>query len=219
MQYPMEALIKEFSKQSDVACEMVVGSSGKLTAQIQEGAPFHIFVSADHKYPLELYHKERTIAAPEIYAYGHLVLWTTKAGVVPEVKALTSQNVAYIALPNPKIAPYGKATAEFLQKNNLWETVRQKLVYGESIAQTNQFIISGSADIGFTAKSVVLSPNLAQTGKWTVLDTDQYAPIAQAVVVLKNKSRFQTKAIQFQEFLFSKEAKEILENFGYSSAN
>lgn len=216
MQYAMEDLVKAFSQQSGIPCEMVIGASGKLTSQIIEGAPFDLFVAADTKYPEEIYQNDLALMPPRIYGYGTLVLWTTNPNITPEVSILDSDNVEHIAIANPKIAPYGIAAMELMRNHNLLEKVQHKFVYGESIAQTNQFIVSGNAEIGFTAKSVVLYDDLKALGKWVVPDTSLYTPIAQAVVLLKSTELQEKKAKEFQEFLFSDAAKKILENFGYS---
>lgn len=218
MQYTMEELVTEFSNSSGIPCQIVVGSSGKLAAQITSGAPFAIFVAADTKYPEELYRRNLCLAPPKVYAQGHLVLWTTKVAIEPDVKILDSESIKHIAIANPSLAPYGNAAIEFLTNNGLLEKVKHKLVYGESISQANQFIVSGSAEIGFTAQSVVLYSQLKPLGKWIPLDTDQYTPINQAVVLLKNTKSQEERAKRFEKFLFSLPAKKILENFGYSVA-
>ncbi|MEM8506338.1 MAG: molybdate ABC transporter substrate-binding protein [Bacteroidota bacterium] len=216
MQYAMEELVAEFSNESGIPSQMVIGASGKLAAQITSGAPFAVFVAADTKYPEKLYQNGLCLAPPKVYAHGKLVLWTTRAAIAPNVNILDSKAIEHIAIANPTLAPYGKAAMEFMGNHQLLEKVRHKFVYGESIAQTNQFIVSGSADIGFTAQSVVLYSQLKQLGKWAQLDTSQYTPIAQAIVLLKNTELQEKRAEKFEKFLFSPKAKKILENFGYT---
>jgi molybdate transport system substrate-binding protein len=216
MQYPMKELIGEFTRQTGIECEAVISSSGILTAQIREGAPFDIFVSADMKYPIELFRDGYTLSEPEIYAYGKLVLWTLRAGLKPSISLLTVDSIQFIALPNPRTAPYGLAAVEVLNQHGIFQLVENKLVYGESISQTSQFIVSGAAEIGFTAKSVVLSPEVEDKGMWIDVAPDDYTPIAQGTVILKNKRRQLRKARSFYKFLFSSKCKEILDKFGYS---
>jgi molybdate transport system substrate-binding protein len=213
MQYPMNDLVKAFSLQTGMDCETVISSSGILTAQIREGAPFDVFVSADMKYPAELYKDGYTIAAPEIYAYGVLILWTIVQELDPSIDLLTSDRIRHIALANPRTAPYGMAAVEVLERAGIYDMVQKKLVYGESISQTSQFIVSGAAEIGFTAKSVALSPDMEDRGNWIVVDENHYTPIAQGMVILKNKKIKQAE--KFRDFLFSEKGRKILNKFGY----
>ena len=214
MQFAMKELSEAFTNQTGIDCDIIVSSSGKLTAQIKEGAPYDLFVSANMKYPEDLYQSGFTSKKPEIYAYGKLVLWSATEGIEPKMEFLENPKIRHIALANPKTAPYGQAALDALKYFDLFEKVEKKLVYGESISQTNQFIISGSAQIGFTAKSVVRSPKIANKGLWAKVNKKSYTPIAQGVVMLK-KDKLSKNAEKFYDFLFSDHSKEILEKFGY----
>lgn len=216
MQYPMKNLVGAFTENTGIECETIISSSGILTAQIREGAPFDIFVSADLKYPTELYKDGFTHSTPEIYAYGNLVLWTLKEELEPAVELLTTDSIRHIALANPKTAPYGTAAVEVLENTDIYEKVKNKLVFGESISQTSQFIVSGAAEIGFTAKSVVLSPDIPEKGNWIEVDEKLYSPIAQGMVILKNSKKRINQAEKFHDFLFSEEGRKILNKFGYA---
>lgn len=216
MQFAMTELIDAFEKEKGISCEFIVASSGKLTSQIQEGAPYDLFISADMKYPTALYDKELTDSSPRIFAYGNLVLWTINEKLEPSIESLSLEEIDHIGMANPKTAPYGQAAVEVLNYHNLTERLEDKLVYGESISQTNQFIISKAADIGFTAKSVVLSPQMKGKGQWVSISSTLHSPIAQGVVVLKNRKSQIENARQFQDFLLSERGKEILVKFGYS---
>jgi len=152
VQFAMDDLTAMFSEETGIPCEIILGSSGKLMAQIREGAPYHVFVSADMKYPVTLFNDGLTTARPDIYANGSLVLWTLDDRL-PSIEILRSGEVSKIALANPSTAPYGRAASQALEFYGMDMEVADKLVYGESISQTNQFIISGSAQVGFTAKS------------------------------------------------------------------
>ncbi len=217
MQFAIKELSKTFTEQTGIVCDLVISSSGKLTAQIKEGAPFDIFVSADEKYPTELFETGFTNGAPKIYGYGKLVLWSMYQDINPSLDILNTPSIRYIAMANPKTAPYGIASVEVLKKHNLYKEIQDKLVYGESISQTNQFIVSKSAEIGFTSKSVVLSSQIKNKGKWIPLSEKDYSKIAQAVVIIKQTYRTQKKAEKFYNFLSSISAKKILENYGYST--
>lgn len=215
LQFAIQELADDFSQRSGVECEIIISSSGKLTAQIIEGAPFDLLLSADMKYPQELYDRKFTLFQPDIYAYGNLILWTLHEDVAPELETLLSEQITHIAIGNPKTAPYGVSAMEVLRKFGIDQAVQKKLVYGESIAQTNQFIISRSVDLGFTSKSVVMSSQMKDRGQWSEINKDLYSPMAQGMVVLKSRKTFESKAIQFRDYVLSSEGKEILHKFGY----
>lgn len=216
MQYTMKALTTAFYSQSGIECELVISSSGKLTAQIKEGAPYDIFIAANLKYPKAIYNSGFSVNPPKVYAYGKLVLWSTVKNIKPSLKELMTSKVKHIALANPKTAPYGSAAIEVLNHNLLLDTLESKLVYGEHISQVNQFIASNAAEIGFTAMSVVLSDQLKNKGQWKEIDSTSYTPISQGIVLIKHEEKENLLAELFYEFLFSKEAKLILKKFGYS---
>jgi molybdate transport system substrate-binding protein len=215
LQFAIEELVQDFSEKTGVPCEIIVSSSGKLTAQIIEGAPFDLLLSADMKYPQELYDRGFTLFEPDIYGYGNLILWTLHDNLIPDLETLRSEEVTHIAIGNPKTAPYGVSAMEVIKKIGIEEAIRKKLVFGESIAQTNQFIISEAVDLGFTSKSVVMSKQMKDRGVWKEVDKDLYTPMAQGMVVLKSREAFKTKAIQFRDYILSSEGKEILSKFGY----
>lgn len=215
MQFAMKELTAAFTEETGIPCQTSISSSGKLTAQIIQGAPFDVFVSANMKYPNEIANSGLAVMPPKVYARGKLVLWTTRAGMNPSLDLLGDASIRHIALANPKVAPYGMAAEHLLQKRGLMEIIQEKLVFGESIAQTNQFITTQSAEVGFTAMSVVLSPDLQGKGQWIPLSTEEYPPIEQGVVVIKRKDKEPITAKRFYDFLSSASAKNILEQFGY----
>jgi molybdate transport system substrate-binding protein len=215
-QYPMKEIEKQYEKETGKQVELIIGSSGKLTAQIREGAPFDIFLSADTEYPQLLYKESLTLSEPKIYAYGSLVLWTCKEFDLLNMNVLLLPEVKVITIANPKIAPYGQAAIDVMKYYKLYEKAEPKLVYGESISQVNQYISSKAADIGFTAKSVVLSPEMYGKGKWMEIDKKAYRPIAQAAVLLKySKERNFADAQLFYNYLYSEKAKNIFKKYGY----
>ncbi len=218
VQFVMQELQKVFQKDTGIELDMVVSSSGKLTAQIREGAPFDLFVSADTRYPQEIFANGGADNPPKVYARGALVLWTRDSTVTPQLTMLTQAEVKKIALANPETAPYGQAAVEVLTKAGLYEQVKSKLVYGESIAQTTQYIATGAADVGFTALSIVLSPEMKGKGTWTLLDSAAYTPIDQAAILLKHSesSPKREKSQQFYDFLYSEKARAIFRQYGYS---
>ena len=218
MQYAMKALEEKFEKETGIIVEVIFGSSGKLTQQIEEGAPYDVFVSADTKYPAELFNKKFTAGSPRVYASGSLVLWTGRSDIKPssDLQLLSGDNIKKIALANPKTAPYGVAAEEALKYYKLYDKIQGKLVYGESISQTTQFISTQAADIGFTAKSVVLADEMQGKGTWVAIDSKAYNPISQAAVILKHgEENNKEPAEKFYKFLYSNSAKEIYKKFGY----
>lgn len=215
-QFVMEQIKPAFQQKTGLTLETIVSSSGKLTTQIQQGAPFDVFLSADMTYPQTLYQEGFTTAAPVVYGYGSLVLWTlTDLPLSPDLKILLNPAVRHVAIANPAMAPYGEAAMSLLTLNKLAEKVKTKLVYGESIAQVNQYVLSGAAEVGFTAKSVVLDPSLQQRGHWIDLPPAGYKPIAQGVVILKRTTQ-RKAAEQFVAFLRSPAARRIFQRFGYT---
>ncbi len=209
-QYAMKAIEKQYEKETGKDVELIIGSSGKLTAQIREGAPFDVFLSADMEYPEQLQKEGLTLGEPKIYAYGTLVFWSTREFEPLNSNTLLLMDVKNIAIANPKTAPYGAAAINALKYYKIYDKVESKLVYGESISQVNQYITSKSADVGITAKSVVVSPEMQGKGKWVELNKKSYEPIAQGAVILKSAAtRNQREAEQFYNYLYSKNGQSI----------
>ncbi|HEY6094551.1 MAG TPA: molybdate ABC transporter substrate-binding protein [Gallionellaceae bacterium] len=217
VKFAFDELQAEFTRASGIAVSSVVASSGKIAAQVKSGAPFDVFLSADMEFPEALYKDGLASAAPKVYARGLLVLWTTGAVDLKQgVKVLSDPAVRKVAIANPKLAPYGAEAMRVLDHYGLRAAVEPKLIYGESIAQVNQYIDTGSASIGFTAKSVVLAPQLQGRGRWVELPRESYQPIAQGVVILKHGADSNAAAAQrFIEFLASPGARAIFEKYGY----
>ncbi|MGO3182140.1 MAG: molybdate ABC transporter substrate-binding protein [Aequorivita sp.] len=215
MQYPIKELISAFEKETGIPASVSISSSGKLTNQIKNGAPYEVFLSADMGYPEDLYKNEFTSGPPKAYAYGKLVLWTV-GGEEPSIDLLKENKIRHIAIGNPRLAPYGIAAQEVLDHYDLFDVLKEKYVMGESITQVNQFITSYAAEIGFTAMAVVKSPNNRDTGKWIEIPDSLYNPIGQGAVLIKQKDEVSQKAQLFYDFLFSEKAKDILNNYGYS---
>jgi len=218
MQYTIQELVAEFNKSDKTTIEVVLGASGKLTQQIRNGAPFDIFISADTAFPQKLAENHFTLAPPKVYAQGLLVLWSAKPAIQPakDLKLLLSANIKSIAIANPKTAPYGSAAEFILKKYGLYNKVSSKLVTGESISQTSQFIATQNADCGFTAKAVVISKEMQGKGKWVELNTKDYPPIEQSAALLKYaKQTNEAEARKFYNFLYTAKAKAIFTKFGY----
>ncbi len=216
--YAIDALKKEFALQhKDIKVNVILGSSGKLTAQIKHQAPYQLFMSANMKYPNALYQEKIAITKPRIYAQGGLALLSVKPRDFSKgLEILKDSHIKKIALANPKTAPYGEATFEALKRSKLLKDLKSKFIYGESISQTISYTIS-AADIGFVAKSSLFSPHLKQFKKginWISIDPKLYTPIDQGIVILKNaQNNPSVKA--FYDFMLSKKAQKILQAYGY----
>jgi molybdate transport system substrate-binding protein len=216
MQYTIEAIKAEYQTTDAAEISIVVGSSGQLAQQILHGAPFDIFISADTSFPQRIAQASLAAMPPRVYAQGVLVLWSVKKDVVPkpDLTLLTDPGICHISIANPVTAPYGAAAEYILKKYNIYESVVGKLVTGESILQASQFIVTGAADIGFTAKSIVISDVMKGKGVWVELNRSDYPPIAQAAVLIKQATP-NAAAAKFYAFLFSAKAKAIYQQFGY----
>ena len=214
VQFTLEELAAAFEKDNpDIQIKTVSGSSGMLTAQIENGAPFDIFLSADMEYPQAIHEKGLAAQAPKIYVYGTLVLWTLgDFDLSRGVEVLTDPAITHVAIANPETAPYGRQAVNVLKFYNLYPDISPKLVYGESISQVNPFITEQAADIGFTAASVVLAPGVRDKGKWVEVDSKSYRPIAQGVVLLKDRA---ASSRAFYDFISSEKAGVIFKKYGY----
>ena len=217
VKYAFDDLAAEFRKETGIEVQAVSGASGKIVAQVKSGAPFDVFLSADTESPDALYRGGWAAGSPMVYAYGVLVLWTRKdIDLARGVAAVDDPAVRTVAIANPRVAPYGRAAMKALHGAGLGQAVEHKLVYGENIAQTVQFVDSGAADIAFTAKSLVVAPELAGKGRWVEVPKAAYDPIAQSAVVLRHGAQTQSAAAQrFVDFLFTPNARAIFEKYGY----
>jgi molybdate transport system substrate-binding protein len=213
---PVQQIAELFQKETGHTVKLSFGSSGKFYSQIKEGAPFDVFLAADEKNPKLL--EQDGLAVKDsrfVYALGKLVLWSTKLGFVDD-KGFVLSKGAYnkIAYADPKLAPYGVAAQETLQKMNLWDKVQSKLVTGESITQTYQFAATGNADLAFIALAQVTKDGKVSEGSWWIVPADMYNPIRQSAVQL-TAAKDPVAAKAFLTFLKSEKALAIIRGFGY----
>ena len=216
--YAIDDLKKEFNKlYPDTRVQVILGSSGKLTAQIKNGAPYQLFMAANTKYPEALYEEGIAVTRPLVYAQGSLAYLSSKEQDFSQgIKLLESPTVNKIAVANPKTAPYGKAAVEAMKKAGVYESVKSKYVFAESVSQTVSYAVT-AADIGFIAKSSLYSPKMARYKEgvnWADVDPKLYTPINQGIVVLQN-GESNCEVAAFYAFMFSAKAKKILNDFGY----
>ncbi|MEW5756146.1 MAG: molybdate ABC transporter substrate-binding protein [Pseudomonadota bacterium] len=215
----MQQLVQRFEQQNPYHVVASYGSTGKLFAQITNGAPFDAFLSADVESPSRLEAMGLITSGSRFtYARGELVLWSPSVRSADEVLALLKSGAfRYLAMANPKTAPYGAAAEEVLTKLGLDRRYAQQTVQGDNIAQTFQFVHSGNAQLGFVARSQMLSAEATPSGAVWEIPLEMYAPIEQQAVLLKRGAE-NTAARAFLDFLRSKQAREIIAASGYGIA-
>jgi molybdate transport system substrate-binding protein len=215
--YAIDELKAEFAKRyPGTKVAVILGGSGKLTAQIKNGAPYGLFMSADMRYPQVLFNDRIATTEPAVYAQGALALLSIKPRDFSKgIELLKSDSIGRIAIANPKTAPYGRAAAEALKNAKVYDSIKKKFVYGESISQTVAYAVT-AADIGIVAKSSLYSPKMSryrENVNWSSVDPALYMPIKQGVVLLKNGANDEYRA--FYDFILSAEAKKIFKKYGY----
>jgi len=217
LKYVFDDLSAEFKKETGIETQSVLNASGKIATQVRNGAPFDVFMSADMEFPEGLYKDGYATTPPKAYAYGLLVLWSqTGVDLSKGVAVLAEKNVGKVAIANPKVAPFGRQAIKVLDYYKVRAAVEPKLVYGENITQVSQYVDSKAADVGFSAKSIVVAPETAGKGKWVEVPAESYEPIAQGVVILKHGSEVNGEAARkFYGFVLSEKARAIFAKNGY----
>ena len=213
LQFAMEEIKNKYDQDKRNNIDLIFGSSGKLTAQIISGAPYDIFISADTSYPLSLWHNKLCFNKPKIFTYGRLVLWTTGLQTKLKIDDLENEIYKKIAVANPKLAPYGKAAIESLKFYGVYDKIKHKLIFGESIGQVNHFISSNKEIIGMTALASVKNNNTM--GVWIEIPIQSHDSIAQGMVIVKNGKIVDPQVLDFYNYLSSKTCKKILSDYGY----
>ena len=219
LKFAMAELAAQFEKASGAKLDVTYGSSGNFLTQIENGAPFDLFFSADSEYPKKL--EAAGLAEPGTlreYAVGRIVIWTPSDNEINAAidgwKRLLAQRVKKIAIANPEHAPYGRAAVAAIKKAGIYEQVKDKLIYGENISQAAEFVQSGNAQAGIVALSLALSPAMTNGNRWEI-PADSYPPIKQAVIVLK-ASKNKDASRRFLEFVDGPQGREILQRFGFN---
>jgi molybdate transport system substrate-binding protein len=217
LKFAMDSLVAVFSKENpSIIIKVVYGSSGNFFEQISNGAPFDLFFSADIDYPRRLQEQHKTLSDLRTYGTGQLVLWSKKLDpAVAGINTLLSSAVTKIAIANPAHAPYGKRAEESLRYYHLYDRVKDKLVFGENIAQAAQYAGSGAADVGIIALSLALSPTMQQQGgKYWLIPAGAHQPLQQGFVLLPH-AKGNTGAPAFAAFFISAKATAVLQSFGF----
>jgi molybdenum ABC transporter molybdate-binding protein len=214
----MDALVSHFETSSGHEVKVSYGSSGRLYAQIINGAPFELFFSADQAKPERLEQAGHVVPDTRFtYATGGLVLWSADPDLaLTDGESLRTQPINRLAIANPSLAPYGFAAMQVLQSLELEGVYSDKLVMGENINQAFQFVNTGNAQAGFVALAQVSGNGIIERGSGWIIPENLYAPIRQDVVLLKKGAGNQA-ALDFLEFLGSDEAKSIISRFGYNA--
>jgi len=220
LQSAMPEIAARFERETGIRVKLSFGSSGNFFAQIQNGAPYDLFLSADVDYPKKLEAAGLTETGSHYqYASGKIVLWVPSGSTVNVnrgLDVLLDPAVKKVAIANPAHAPYGRAAESALRKAGVWDRISSKLVLGENISQTAQFVQSGNADAGILALSLVLAPAMKDKGSYFLISQEWYAPLQQAAVVLKG-SAHRESARRFLEFLKTSETQSLLREYGFST--
>ena len=217
LKFAMEEIVTAFKREHPTdEVEVVYGSSGNFNTQIQQGAPYDLFFSADIGFPREL--ASKGFAASEVmpYAIGRIVLWSgSRDASRMTLKSLVDPAITRIAIANPKHAPYGKRAEEALRASGLWEKVQSKLVYGETVVQAAQFVQTGNAQIGIIALSLVTNPELSKKGGYWMVPEELHEPLEQGFIITK-RAEGNALARGFVDFMRSQPIRAVMTKYGFA---
>ena len=218
LQFAMQDIAARFQKETGKTVKATYGSSGNFLQQIQNGAPFDVFFSANLDYPKHLVAAGLTEPGSySKYARGKIVIWVpsdSKIDLSSGMRVLLDPSVKKIAIANPLHAPYGQAAVAALKQENIYDKVKDKFVLGENISQTASFVVSGAADVGIVALSLALSPNMRDKGRYVEVPAMDYPPIEQACVILRS-SKNKKVAEQFLAFVKTSAIHDVLRSYGF----
>lgn len=216
LKFAMDSIISVFQTiHPATTVSAIYGSSGKFYQQLANQAPFDLFFSADIEYARRLDQKGLTEGRPIVYAIGSIVLYSHKISTKKGMTCLLDDQINKIAIANPAHAPYGQRAEEALRFYKVYEQVKQKLVLGENVSQTAQYIGSGAAEIGIIALSLALSPALREKGNYFLIPGTAHRPLEQAYVIMKKAAENEAAGL-FAEFMSAKQAKDILIKYGFT---
>mgnify|MGYP003507203092 FL=1 len=222
LHFAIKELIVEYEKQTGHHVKLSLGSSGNFYAQLQQGAPFDLYFSADIGYPKKLEEAGLTVPGSLYrYAVGRVVLWAPKQSPVEVSKGLTvlrDAAVRKIAIANPKHAPYGRAAVAAMEQSQVYAEVKDRLVLGENISQAAQFIESGACDVGIIALSLAMAPVMKSAGSYWLIPAEAHPPLEQGAVIMK-QSKQQDAARHFLQFMQSPQGQEVMTRYGFTLPN
>lgn len=221
LQFAMQDVAARFQKETGKTVKLTYGSSGNFFQQIQNGAPFDMFFSANLDYAKKLESAGLTVPGSYYeYAKGKIVIWVrndSKLGLSSGMQVLLDPSVKKIAVANPEHAPYGQAAVAAMQNDKIYERLKDKFVLGENISQTASFVVAGAADVGIVALSLALSPNMKDKGRYVEIPAVEYPPIEQACVILLSSKNKET-ARQFLSFVKTAAIGDVLRSYGFDVA-
>jgi len=216
LKFAMDEIVTTFKKTSPGnELDVIYGSSGKFHTQLQQGAPYDLYFSADIGYPREL--AKAGLAASEVkpYALGRIVLWSTSLDASKlTLEGLTDPNITRIAMANPKHAPYGRRAEEALRTAGVWDKIEPKLVYGENIAHTAQFVQTGNAQVGLIALALAVNPELTSKGGYWLVPDKLHNPLEQGFIVTR-RAAGNALAKRFADYMDSKPARAVMRKYGF----
>ena len=219
LQFALDEIVARFQRDTGIAPRVTYGSSGNFTRQIEQGAPFELFLSADEAYVGRLVERRLTRGEGTLYAIGRIVLFAPHgsplvpdAGLENLAARLASGNSGRVAIASPEHAPYGRAAEQAMRSLGVWEAVQPRLLLGENVAQAAQFASSGNADGGIIAYSLVLAPALRDRGTFALLPETLHAPLRQRMVLLQRAS---PAAVRLYDYLRSPASRAILSEYGF----
>lgn len=216
LKFAMDEIADAFRKARPHAkVDVIYGSSGKFHTQIQQGAPFDLYFSADIAFPRGLEEKGLSAGPTRPYAFGRIVLWSpVMDATTMTLNDLTDPKIRKIAIANPRHAPYGMRAEEALRSVGVWDALQGKLVMGENIAQTAQFVQTGNAEVGIIALALALNPTLAQAGGYHLIDDTLHEPLEQGFIVTL-RAKENRLAHAFADFMTSPETRAIMARYGF----
>ena len=219
LQFVLPEVAKAFTKETKREVKLALGSSGNFFRQIQQGAPFQMFLSADEQFVLDLAAKGLTVGDGTLYARGHIVIIAPHGsplkvdGELADLKAaLSDGRIKKFAIANPEHAPYGRRAEEALRHAGLWEEIKDRLVFGENVTQAARFATSGATQGGIIAYSIALSPNVAKLGTYALIPEEWHQPLNQGMVLLTGAGE---TARSFYEFMRGPSARAIMRRYGF----
>ena len=216
LKFAMDEIVTAFKKNNPgKELDVIYGSSGKFQTQIQQGAPYDLYFSADIGFPRALAQKGFAASAVKPYAFGRIVLWSASLDATKMTMAsLADPKITRIAIANPKHAPYGKRAEEALRASGLWEKLAPKLVYGENIAHTAQFVQTGNAQVGIIALSLAVNPELANKGGYWLIPAKLHEPLEQGYIITR-RAEGNALAKRFADYMGSESARAVMTKYGF----
>lgn len=219
LSFAFKEVVAQFERQTGTRVKVSLGSSGNLFSQIQNGAPFDLYFSADIRYPQKLVESGHGVPGSLYqYAVGRIVVWARKQSPLAVesrgMEVLLDPSIRRIAIANPKHAPYGRAAEAAVTHFKVSDPVRPKLVFGENVSQAAQFVESGAADVGIIALSLALAPAMAEAGRFWMVPAEAHPPLEQGAVLLKNGANREA-ARAFLEFIKGTDGRAIMRRYGF----